>query len=378
MVQLADDLSQNAFLYLTTICGMMADEWVLYECGYEIVRESLSGIKSRLFREVCKFQSKPLELVVSSEWDSRHVYAKYDRGGVPGPDIKKCMNSGRWANLHDEPRELLRHHESTVKYTGIDHHLLMHTDKGRVFILRLDKYNRVTKTVELSAGLPAALETVHAVQGNSMLYSRLANEHVYMSRLHSECALELCAPVLPGVAIKQVCCGSDHVLLLGSTGGRVWSTGLNHRGQLGHGDLRTRTEPAVVEALDGLVCESLACGLWHSLALSQYGDVYSWGWNADGQLGHSADSATAAIPTLVDMDEEKTFKAVSCGSRHSAAVTACGQLFTWGWNGYGQLCRGLGQSSGPAPVQLPSAGAVVSWVQCEPWSTVLLLHIAGD
>ena len=29
----------------------------------------------------------------------------------------------------------------------------------------------------------------------------------------------------------------------------------------------------------------LASGGWHNLALTESGDVYSWGWNESGQLG---------------------------------------------------------------------------------------------
>ena len=354
----------------------MDDEWVMYECGFnhfEIVREKESKIKSKLFREVKRFQLKPVELVVSSVWDARHIYGKSERP-VLLPIIVDAT-WGRWAGLHLS-RDLFHDHESTVKYTEIGKQLLMHTDKGRVFAMCLDKEGHVTKTSELS-GLPAPLDAVHTMQGNSKLYARLTDEQVYLSRLNPDSTLELCVHLLPGLRIKQVCCGSDHALLLSRGHGRVWSSGMNHRGQLGHGDLEARPEFTVVEALDGLGCEAIACGLWHSLALSQYGDVYSWGWNADRQLGHSADSATVAVPTLVDVDENKTFKDVSCGSRHSAALTVCGQLFTWGWNAYRQLGRS-GPSSGPAPVTLPTAGAVISWLQCEPWSTDILLHIAGD
>lgn len=30
---------------------------------------------------------------------------------------------------------------------------------------------------------------------------------------------------------------------------------------------------------------AVACGAWHSLALSRSGDAYGWGWNRWGQLG---------------------------------------------------------------------------------------------
>ncbi len=42
---------------------------------------------------------------------------------------------------------------------------------------------------------------------------------------------------------------------------------------------------------------AVACGAWHSLALSRTGNAYGWGWNRHGQLGGGAAGAEAA--TLV-------------------------------------------------------------------------------
>jgi len=41
----------------------------------------------------------------------------------------------------------------------------------------------------------------------------------------------------------------------------------------------------LIEKLSNKKIVSLACGLYHSLALSNIGDVYSWGRGFEGQLG---------------------------------------------------------------------------------------------
>ena len=66
------------------------------------------------------------------------------------------------------------------------------------------------------------------------------------------------------------------------------------------------------------------------------GDVYSWGWNESGQVGMiclkdksgknkaaSSDGRSMVVyPTLLfEDDEDMTIVDVSCGARHSAAVT---------------------------------------------------------
>ncbi|XP_077992237.1 RCC1 domain-containing protein 1-like [Glandiceps talaboti] len=86
------------------------------------------------------------------------------------------------------------------------------------------------------------------------------------------------------VPVNQVSCGKEHVLLLSNTG-EVYSLGLGSRGQLGHGTSEKESLPRVIEALQGVAMATVAAGGWHSAAVSAIGDVYVWGWNEAGQLG---------------------------------------------------------------------------------------------
>jgi len=178
-------------------------------------------------------------------------------------------------------------------------------------------------------------------------------------------------PLALGWPVKEVSCGADHILILEEGIGRVWSLGLNLRGQLGHGDLTKRSEPCVIEALDGMKVKAISSGRWHNLVLSEFDDLYSWGWNADKQLGHSHNMATVSVPSLVEITDQE-FCAVGCGSRHSAALTRSGKVLTWGWNGYGQL--GHEDNTGrPAELCIPDS-SFVSWMCCGPWNTFLLTN----
>lgn len=152
--------------------------------------------------------------------------------------------------------------------------------------------------------------------------------------------------------VNEVSCGADHTLLL-MEDGSLYSRGIGTRGQLGHGDILPRTGPCVIEALWGVAVKDVACGLWHSAALSADGDVYSWGWNVEGQLGHSAACQVVTLPGLLELE---MCSAVSCGARHTAVLcmsrneatvscesrnqdtTSCepGLLFVYGWNDYQQ------------------------------------------
>ena len=45
-------------------------------------------------------------------------------------------------------------------------------------------------------------------------------------------------------------------------------------------------------------------------------------------------------PTLVSGLSGKDIVSISCGSSHSAAVSASGELYTWGQGNYGRLGHG--------------------------------------
>jgi len=134
-----------------------------------------------------------------------------------------------------------------------------------------------------------------------------------------------------------------------------------------------------VDALDGLVIKSVASGGWHSAALDGIGSVYLWGWNESGQLAlpcskleheRGTEVTVQATPSLVNFTLETTVTKISLGSRHSAALTSDGKLWTWGWNGYGQLCTGDTKiRDTPTLVDTKNIGTICN-VRCRDWSTI--------
>lgn len=86
------------------------------------------------------------------------------------------------------------------------------------------------------------------------------------------------------IKVRQVSCGKHHTLIL--TGiGVIFSFGVGNQGQLGIGSIESREQPTILEALEGLFMLQVSAGGWHSLALTDGGDIYAWGWNNYGQLG---------------------------------------------------------------------------------------------
>jgi alpha-tubulin suppressor-like RCC1 family protein len=77
-----------------------------------------------------------------------------------------------------------------------------------------------------------------------------------------------------------------YVISLSSTGGQVFSWGLNSHGQLGLGKgVPLQPIPALVRSLIGVPVTQVAAGGTHTLALTLPGLVYCCGANRAGQLG---------------------------------------------------------------------------------------------
>jgi hypothetical protein len=72
------------------------------------------------------------------------------------------------------------------------------------------------------------------------------------------------------------------------------------------------------------------------------GDLFTCGYNEDGQLGfgnmtrYSA-GITNFVPGAVVGAKIPKFSRIFCGSYHSMALTGDGDLYLWGWNYFGQL-----------------------------------------
>ena len=126
------------------------------------------------------------------------------------------------------------------------------------------------------------------------------------------------------------------VILIDSQGG-VFSAGDNSDGQLGRlsGDIskleRIRNIPPML---------SVACGCYHTLCLDENGDVWTWGWGGFGQLG-TGDTSNQSQPTLVP--SLKGTSALLAGGFHSLAFSQEGALLVFGLNSVGHL--GLGHNT---------------------------------
>lgn len=140
------------------------------------------------------------------------------------------------------------------------------------------------------------------------------------------------APVWTGVAA-----GSSHMVAL-KDDGSLWTWGENAQGQLGLGTWANKDTPQRV-GTDTWIAAS--AGLIHTLAIRSDGRLWSWGSNISGQLGCGGFPFRSNEPILESSDSDWTH--ISAGDYHSIALREDGSLWACGNNDLGQLGDGTFQ-----------------------------------
>lgn len=138
--------------------------------------------------------------------------------------------------------------------------------------------------------------------------------------------------------------GGEQTLFVVTIDGKVYATGYGVGGRLGIGGLESVSTPTLLESISHVFIKKVAVnsGGKHCLALSADGDVYSWGEGDDGKLGHG-NKSNCDRPRIIEALRGKEVVDVACGGAHSAAITARGELYTWGKGRYGRLGHGDGE-----------------------------------
>ncbi|XP_023596553.1 probable E3 ubiquitin-protein ligase HERC4 isoform X9 [Trichechus manatus latirostris] len=138
--------------------------------------------------------------------------------------------------------------------------------------------------------------------------------------------------------VRDVGCGLRHTVFV-LDDGTVYTCGCNDLGQLGHE--KSRKKPEQVVALDAQNIVAVSCGEAHTLALNDKGQVYAWGLDSDGQLGLLGSEECIRVPRNIKSLADIQIVQVACGYYHSLALSKASEVFCWGQNKYGQLGLGL-------------------------------------
>ncbi len=143
----------------------------------------------------------------------------------------------------------------------------------------------------------------------------------------------------------------------GVAGGTAWCWGQNSLAQVGDGTLIDGDAPTMVAG--GITFTDIAVGYRHACGIDGSGGAWCWGIDAEGELGDNQQAADNCDPsgyyqcsvTPAPVSGGLAFTTITAGATHTCALTAAGEAWCWGSNGFGPLgVSALSQS--PVPIQV--------------------------
>jgi alpha-tubulin suppressor-like RCC1 family protein len=147
-----------------------------------------------------------------------------------------------------------------------------------------------------------------------------------------------------GVMIVAIAAGSYHSVALDNAG-NVWTFGENLNGQLGNGldECITQlnvTAPMMLTTISNVI--AIAAGLNHTIVLRADKTVWTWGDDSRGELGRTLGGSGCSyddpLPGQVAASGlSNNVVAIAAGAYFSLAVTSNGQVYAWGDNQLGEL-----------------------------------------
>jgi alpha-tubulin suppressor-like RCC1 family protein len=114
----------------------------------------------------------------------------------------------------------------------------------------------------------------------------------------------------------------------------LWTWGLGTNGRLGNATIISRSTPVTTFA-GGSSWKQVSGGNTHTAAIKTDGTLWTWGAGSVGRLG--TNDVTNRSTPVTTFAGGTNWKQVASGNAHTAAIKTDGTLWTWGWNSNGQL-----------------------------------------
>ena len=172
-------------------------------------------------------------------------------------------------------------------------------------------------------------------------------------------------PAFPGVYAgtprKWLRHASENILLMEN--GEVWSWGQNVYGCLGHGNTANVFVPTKIAALTGINIIDVALGVSHfrgysyAMFLADDGRLFACGNNANGELG-LGDTTARSTPTALAKTDWAQVVTVGARAAVTFGIDASGDLYSWGEARRGELGTGVTSGQQTSPALLNAFGGV--------------------
>lgn len=139
---------------------------------------------------------------------------------------------------------------------------------------------------------------------------------------------------------------SNHTFLFRKNGD-IYGWGDNSKGQLGINKMFVSDDHILSPIKIDINFKDIVCGDEFSLGLTKEGDLYSWGYDNNGQLGINQSKISTEVKSKKKSNEIKLpskilfgnvkFKKIFAGPDYCFAISTDGDVYGWGNNSLGQL-----------------------------------------
>ena len=178
--------------------------------------------------------------------------------------------------------------------------------------------------------------------------------------------------------IVRVAIGSNHVCAV-SECGDVYAWGEGRNGCLGNGQSENQIVPDLVPTFtEKIHVQAISAGEMHTCALSNKGDVHSFGHIANGRLGlgcfDDKDLIDFSVPHIIHFPFNQKIRLVACGAEHSIAVGQS-HIYSWGSGDGGRLGHGdYGDRWQPTEITALSGETIVD-ISCGTWHSACIVSV---
>uniref|UniRef100_A0A671R2Y9 Inhibitor of Bruton tyrosine kinase-like n=1 Tax=Sinocyclocheilus anshuiensis TaxID=1608454 RepID=A0A671R2Y9_9TELE len=166
-----------------------------------------------------------------------------------------------------------------------------------------------------------------------------------------------------------------HVVFRNTDPTEVYTWGSNTNFSLGHGNQESRHHPEIVDLFSRsrIYVKQVVLCKFHSVFLSQKGQVYTCGHGQGGRLGHG-DEQTYLVPRMVEGLLSHHCSQIAAARDHTVVLTEEGYVYTFGLNTHNQLGLAPPPASSQVPKQVGQPGFIHDTRYHE---TKHLLHFNG-
>jgi alpha-tubulin suppressor-like RCC1 family protein len=160
-----------------------------------------------------------------------------------------------------------------------------------------------------------------------------------------------------GTTWKQVSHSGSRAAAV-KTDGTLWVWGQDGSQQLGTDSANTSQTSPITTVGGGTTWAQVACGRNQIAAIKTDGTLWTWGYNGYGNLGNGSAVAGYFISPTQTSAGGTTWAQTASGSNHTLAVKTDGTLWAWGQNQNGQLGT---NDTNNTPYPAPVAGGGTTW-----------------